>query len=152
MATAWFWAGILIAASGVLAGSSPFQRIAASGPPAAPVHQARTTVTEASSKKESPFACNAGALDAEQRKRWMALARGLIASNQEVRELEDGYAFRFSPATANLRDISEWIGYERLCCPFFDFELKLEREGGPLWLALRGREGVKPFIKSEFRL
>jgi hypothetical protein len=24
------------------------------------------------------------------------------------------------------------------------------REGGPLWLSLTGREGVKPFLKIEF--
>src|SRR6185436_16363361 len=38
---------------------------------------------------------------------------------------------------------------ERLCCPFFTFEIVAEREGGPLWLNLRGRKGVKAFINAE---
>jgi len=39
---------------------------------------------------------------------------------------------------------------ERRCCPFFDLSLRLDREGGPMWLELTGREGVKEFIKAEF--
>lgn len=38
----------------------------------------------------------------------------------------------------------------RLCCPFFDFVVELERNGGPLWLKLIGRDGIKPFIQAEF--
>ena len=38
---------------------------------------------------------------------------------------------------------------ERLCCPFLDISLRFEREGGPLWLRLAGRKGVKEFIKIE---
>ena len=34
--------------------------------------------------------------------------------------------------------------------PFFDLDLSIEREGGPLRLTLSGREGVKEFIRSEF--
>jgi len=37
-----------------------------------------------------------------------------------------------------------------LCCPFFDIDLRVEKEGGPLWLRLTGREGVKQFIKADF--
>ena len=38
---------------------------------------------------------------------------------------------------------------ERLCCAFLDISLRFEREGGPLWLRLAGRKGVKEFIKIE---
>jgi hypothetical protein len=38
---------------------------------------------------------------------------------------------------------------ERLCCPFFEISLRFERDGGPLWLRLTGREGIKDFIKAE---
>ncbi len=40
---------------------------------------------------------------------------------------------------------------ERLCCPFFDLALRIDREGGPVWLRLTGRKGVKDFITTEFR-
>ncbi|HYP29979.1 MAG TPA: hypothetical protein VE262_24945 [Blastocatellia bacterium] len=103
-------------------------------------------------RKESPFACNVGALNAEQRKRYTALIKKLNSSKQEVKELEDGYALRFSADSSTVQELAEFIVYERLCCPFFDFELVVEREGGPAWLSLKGREGVKEFIREEFGL
>jgi hypothetical protein len=38
---------------------------------------------------------------------------------------------------------------ERACCPFFDIDMRLEREGGSFWLSLTGREGVKQFIQVD---
>lgn len=101
-------------------------------------------------KNESPFYCNVAGLNAEQRQRYTVLIKKLNSGKQEVRELKDGYAFRFSSDPSTVQDLAEFIIYERLCCPFFDFELAVEREGGPAWLRLRGREGVKAFIRSEF--
>jgi hypothetical protein len=101
-------------------------------------------------KKESPFACKVAGISAEQRPRYMALAKKLVSAKQEVRELADGYAFRFSVEATTIQDLAEFIAYERLCCPFFDLELVVEREGGPVWLRLRGREGLKEFIRTEF--
>ena len=101
-------------------------------------------------EKQSPFSCNVFGMDSVQRQRWEVLIEHLAVAKQEVRELPDGYAFRFAPEPAMLKDLAEWIVYERLCCPFFDFEIAVEREGGPLWLRLKGRPGVKQFIRSEF--
>ncbi len=100
--------------------------------------------------KESPFICNMAGLNKEQRQRYMALIKKLNSGKQEVRELPDGYALRFSSEASTVQDLAEFIVYERLCCPFFDFELIVEREGGPAWLRLKGREGVKEFIRLEF--
>lgn len=102
--------------------------------------------------KESPFTCNVSGLDSTQRQRWEALVAKLSEAKQEVRELRDGYAFRFNADSEMVKEIAEFIIYERLCCPFFDFEVVVEREGGPLWLRLKGRSGVKAFIRSEFGL
>jgi hypothetical protein len=100
--------------------------------------------------RESPFACNVAGLTTEQRLRYQVLAKKLQSTKQEIRELTDGYAIRFPVEASTIQDLAEFISYERLCCPFFDLELVLEREGGPAWLRLRGREGVKEFIRSEF--
>lgn len=100
--------------------------------------------------KESPFVCNMAGLNKEQRQRYTALIKKLDSGKQEVRELPDGYALRFSSEASTVQDLAEFIVYERLCCPFFDFELIVEREGGPVWLRLKGREGVKEFIRLEF--
>ncbi len=99
---------------------------------------------------EPPFACNMQAMNAEQRQRYDGLAKQLQMTIREIKELPNGYAFRLPSETSTVKDAAEWITYERLCCPFFDFGLAVERNGGAMWLRLTGREGVKPFIRSEF--
>ena len=102
-------------------------------------------------KHESPFACDRMALTPEQRKRHFDELGPLLRSlTQGVRELPDGYEFEFSAGAATLQPVAEWAAGEHLCCPFFDIDLRLEREGGALWLRLTGREGVKQFIRADF--
>jgi len=36
--------------------------------------------------------------------------------------------------------------------PFFEFEVSLDRHNGPVWLNLKGLEGVKDFIPQELGL
>ena len=103
-------------------------------------------------KNESPFACNMSILTAEQQERVLGALKELQTRKQEVKELPDGFAFRYLMDSEILRLAAEFIAYERLCCPFYDFELTIDREGGPMWLALRGREGVKDFLQIEFGL
>lgn len=101
-------------------------------------------------RPESPFACNRLALTAEQRKRHFdELGPKLRSLRLTVRELPNGYEFEFPPDSNTVRFVAEWAVGERACCPFFDIDLRLQREGGPLWLVLTGREGVKQFIRSD---
>lgn len=108
------------------------------------------TKTKDGATRESPFACNVAGLTTEQRQRYVVLVKKLDSTKQDVRELADGYAIRFSVEASTIQDLAEFITYERLCCPFFDLEMVVEREGGPAWLRLRGRKGVKEFIRTEF--
>jgi hypothetical protein len=101
--------------------------------------------------EESPFACDMTTLDAEGRERHAVVTRQLTDGIQEVRELPDGYALRFTPSQDAILVVSEFIAREKLCCPFFGFELVVEKENGPVWLQLRGREGVKAFIQAELK-
>jgi len=110
---------------------------------------AGNTTEQKKAEKESPFACNMLALDAEGRRRHMTVMGQLRAAIKETKELSDGYAIRFPSEQSTILLVAEFISRERLCCPFFTFELVAEREDGPLWLRLRGREGVKEFIKAE---
>ena len=98
----------------------------------------------AESKRESPFACDRMALNAEARKRHFdELGPALRPLVKNVRELTNGYEFEFPFNADTYRLVTEWTGGEHLCCPFFDIDLRLEREGGAFWLRLTGREGVK---------
>ena len=100
--------------------------------------------------KESPIACVMAALDDDEKRRRKELEERLGASVEEVRELADGYAVRLPAGARTVLEVAEFVTYERLCCPFLDFEINVGREGGPLWLRLTGREGVKEFVRQEF--
>jgi len=73
----------------------------------------------------------------------------LLKLKKSTRELPDGYAFELPPDKETYQLLTEWAFQERLCCPFFDIDLRFDRENGPLWLRLTGRPGTKEFIKME---
>jgi len=99
---------------------------------------------------ESPFICDMAAMTAEQRTRHHALAKQLRPAVIEFKELPDGYAAQFPLEAEMVLLVAEFITFERLCCPCFTLGLEVEKESGPLWLKVTGREGVKPFIRAEF--
>ena len=99
----------------------------------------------------SRFACNAFALSPEARKRHFdEVGPALLKLKKSTRELPDGYEFELQPDKGAYQLLTEWAFQERLCCPFFDIDVRFERENGPLWLRLTGRPGTKEFIKEEF--
>jgi hypothetical protein len=90
------------------------------------------------------------ALTSEQRKRHFdELSPKLVSLKKSVRELPNGYEFEFPADASTFQLVAEWVIGERACCPFFDIDMRLEREGGSLWLSLTGREGVKQFIQAD---
>ena len=116
-----------------------------------PLTAAQQSDSSAAAKHETPFACNRLALTPEQRKRHFdELGPALRALSTGVRELPDGFEFMFPADVKTYQLLAEWTAGERLCCPFFDIDLRSEREGGPVWLRLTGRDGVKPFIAADF--
>ena len=99
----------------------------------------------------SPFACNAFALSPEVRKRhFEELGPALLKLKKSMHELADDYELEFPTDNTTYQLLTEWAFQERLCCPFFDIDLRFDRENGPLWLRLTGRPGTKEFIKTEF--
>jgi hypothetical protein len=96
------------------------------------------------------FTCNMMALTESDRAVYQEAAQSLLGAVQEKKELRNGYAFRLAPEM--LVTAAQWISFERLCCPFFTFEMDLAKDGGPLWLRITGARGVKAFIRSEFKL
>ena len=98
---------------------------------------------------ETPFACDMSAIPPEERGGHIAAIQAVFGAVEEVRELPDGYSFRLANETGLLLKVADFLAKERLCCPFFGFELRIEPEGGAVWLSLTGREGIKPFIQAE---
>ncbi len=103
-------------------------------------------MSDAPEETQIPVACNITEL--EQREQRQREVNGIFKGVQEVEELEDGYAFRYPGGDEWLAVLVEFIAEERKCCPFFTFELVFEPEQGPIWLKLRGREGVKEFVRE----
>lgn len=100
-------------------------------------------------RTEAAFACDMTAIEAEARPAHIATIEKLFSMVQEVRELPNGYTFRFPGESHVWTTASNFVALERLCCPFFDFALEVKREQGSIYLTLTGREGVKPFIMAE---
>ncbi len=101
---------------------------------------------------QSKFYCNTKALNPTERARHKQLSEKLAAERKEIVETGKGYEFQFSPADISLAELAEWVAAESKCCPFFDFHIDVEREGRLLCLRLTGEEGIKAFIRAEFKV
>jgi hypothetical protein len=100
----------------------------------------------------SEFYCNTKALNTVERERYNLLIDKLRQARIGTKELPTGYAFQLNADAVSILELAEWISFERKCCPFFGFEIELERNSGPLWLKLTGSDGVKAFITVEFKV
>lgn len=100
--------------------------------------------------RQSPFFCDLSTLTSAERVRKEQIAQTLAGRRLAVSELPDGYEFVFPGDRSTFHSVAEWIETERLCCPFFDFDLRLDREGGRIALRLTGRKGTKEFVRADF--
>jgi len=105
---------------------------------------------EKQNEDEIPFACSLTALTAAERAHHSDLSKELHSAVKDVRELDNGYAFQLSGDAKTISMVAEWVSLERLCCPFFTFQLEVASESKPMWLRMTGREGVKEFMRTEF--
>src|SRR5207249_10880044 len=114
----------------------------------APVAISATSEPSSQTEQVSPFACNALALSPELRKRHFdELGPALLKLKKSTRELPDGYEFELPADSKTDQLLTEWAYQERLCCPFFDIDLRFDRENGPRWLRPTGRRGTKHLIQ-----
>ncbi len=105
---------------------------------------------ETEADRRPDVACRLDAMDPAQRERYPIVIQKLKMHLKEIRELPYGYAFRFPPEMCV--PVAEFVSLERLCCPFVNFVMELEREQGPLWLRMTGPENAKEFLKAEMNL
>jgi hypothetical protein len=90
------------------------------------------------------------ALTPKEREEHAKIGKKIWAARTATKELEDGYAFQLKREQVNLIELAGWITGEDKCCSFFHFEIEAERNRGPLWLKIRGDEGIKQFIRATF--
>lgn len=106
---------------------------------------------ETQAQQPIPIACDLTAIPAAQRADHVASAERLLADGAaEVRELADGYAFRYG--AEQFEQVTQFIAAERLCCPFFTFTLEVAPARGPIWLRITGADpAVKEFLQNNLR-
>ncbi len=103
--------------------------------------------TAPSQDQPPPLACHMDAIPADRRAEHQQQGEHLFRTvAQEIREEATGYAFQFPASSYSL--VTEFIADERLCCPFFDFELHVPPACGDLRLHITGAAGVKDFLQA----
>jgi hypothetical protein len=98
----------------------------------------------------APFVCNMNALSSEQRTQHRELEQLLRSALLATRELNHGYDFQLRPVPEIHEALARITPLERACCPFFTINIRVEQTGELFW-RLTGSEGVKQFIRMEFR-
>ncbi len=93
-----------------------------------------------------PLFCDLTAIPALAREGHLLTAQDVFLAAQEVRELPTGYALRLPNEGDTFMQMARFVENERLCCPFFNFGLEVEADGGPLWLRLTGEGEIKALL------
>lgn len=97
-----------------------------------------------------PIACSL--TDTELQERSHEVLQRVSGAVLEIKELENGYAYRLPPDEVWISELANLIRLERECCLFLRFNLTVEADKGPIWLELTGPQGTKDFLTSIFNL
>ena len=128
----WLWMAIFIAELTLMSNEAAGQQVA--------------------EKPAHGLTCNLDGIPSQDRARYTELLESLRHAIRDNRELSDGYALLLDPAQFTMDQALEWTKLERECCPFLEMQVRWDIENGPVWLDLKGPEGVKDFILDEFGL
>jgi hypothetical protein len=97
-----------------------------------------------------PLVCDLSLLSRSERDRLMELTGELFGGVREVRELSDGYEFRYPDASGELiAELAEWISLDRKCCSFLKHGIFTEPHRDHAWLHLTGPVGAKESIAAD---
>jgi len=98
---------------------------------------------------DQPIACDLSVLSEDERRFQERAVARMRDELQDVQELPDGFALRYPDGRTLIEDLARFITLERLCCPFFTFDLRLTSVG-ELWLGFRGTPEVKTYMRESF--
>ncbi|MBA2423603.1 MAG: hypothetical protein H0V61_10335 [Chitinophagales bacterium] len=100
--------------------------------------------------READLSCKLTTPELQQRK--ATVIEKLKKQTLERRELENGYAFKFSDSDSMMDELTSFIRTEMQCCDFFAFSLIINKDKGYIWLELTGGTGAKEFINAEMEI
>ena len=81
-------------------------------------------------KINQSIACNLSAAQLQERRSNLLLKAKTAVL--EMKELENGYKYRFPCDDAWLSELIHIVKLERQCCPFLTFRLTVEPDNGPI--------------------
>ena len=96
-----------------------------------------------------PIACNLSRLNESQRRREQELLRKFRTRWVREEETDDGVWLSMPADPAELAELGELLGLERLCCPFLKFQLEVTQEER-CRLYISGPPGARDFVLMEF--
>ena len=102
------------------------------------------------SNGDLPIACLLPEAELAQRREQLTSA--VYAGVTATHELADGYELVFPGQAVWLTRLTEFVNFERVCCPFLTFELLLPPNQGPIQLRIRGSVEIKAYLKEELQL
>jgi hypothetical protein len=91
-----------------------------------------------------PIACTLSPAAVKARRE--DLLGSLIRRADERIDVPDGYRVRFAAADDTLPAIAKVIDVERQCCRFLTFNIRVEPDGGSIWLDVTGPPGTREFL------
>ncbi len=95
---------------------------------------------------ELPIACT---LTPEAlRTRREGLLMDLVRRAERREDLHDGLRLEFAPSAATIALIARAVEAERHCCRFLRFGVRVEPDGGPMFLELTGPPGTRDFVSA----
>ena len=102
------------------------------------------------SPSRAPVACTTSAIPPAERPRWIEVGKQLYAAAIEVGELDNGYAIRLPGDRDTLMLLAEHVSRDRMCCAFLRWSIRVEPEGGDLWLVMTGTTAAKALLRMTF--
>lgn len=77
-----------------------------------------------------------------------AFSRAVFEVVEDIEEMPDGYAFHLPAETEAIVQAGRFISRERLCRPFFHFQLDVKPDRGSTCLKMTEDERVKQFLEE----
>jgi hypothetical protein len=88
--------------------------------------------------------------ESELRERRQMILSSIRETAIDVIPLPDGYAYRFSPNSEVLFQLSRLVDLERQCCRFLTFKIVVEVGEQPIRLEVTGPPEARPVIEDLF--
>lgn len=112
--------------------------------------QTNTKMDNNTNCNNTEIACQLTPAALQERK--AAIYKNVKEQVLQIKELDNGYAFKYPGTDATLDWLMEFIKTERACCSFFVFGLTVAGDQSEIWLELTGPKGTKAFITNELGL